>query len=65
MESLEDGPSTNLDSGLNGERVRNYSPIKISLTSSVHNHFHTQILPHLSSVAGAEDLVGNPEQTPE
>lgn len=53
-----------LDSGLKGKTVQNFSSTNTSLTSSVHNQLQTQILPHLSSVAGAEDLVGNPEQTP-
>lgn len=57
------GLQLSLESGLR-ERVKNFSPIKPPLTSSVHKQFHPQILPHLSSAAGAEDRVGNPEQTP-
>lgn len=57
-------PRRALDSGLKGNRVKNFSPVKTSLTSSVYNQFCPQILPHPSSVAGAEDRVGNLEQTP-
>lgn len=64
-ESLNDGPSTNPGVRAQGKRLKNFSPMKTSLTSSVHNQLHTPILPHLSSAAGAEDRVGNLEQTPE
>ena len=64
MQSLEDRPSTNPGVRAQGKRGKNFPPIKAALISSVHNQFHIQGLPHLSSAAGAEDRGGNPERTP-